>query len=561
MPVPEVDFADMYKQIIENTVDEMEMVREAISNSVDAGAENISIVFDFSDPESHSLIFRDNGHGLIYEHIGEENERNGVAAFWSLAKSVKINDAVIGEKGLGSKTYLRADRVSIISNYNGIGLSSEMIDPIGAIQNGDMPEYLPDNPITNLHEEIEGDGTVITLQGLQMTNLNINRGAEAILDRIQDYILWKTAAGSFKNKFNDFAYLRQEIPNLMCVPTIQIEVIGPGNQVTTRREFSGRHAWAPDNPNPRDGPVNAEGILENSKKFARTFSIHNQEGTAFQCYGAVLGEHPRNELANFRQGETNKSRYGLYLCKDFIPVMKFNDRSWMVNNSEYFYSCHVMLNCQNFTLDASRNNVTNLQSLEIQNVLNGFIQRFDDIASGYLVDYLTMANEEKKNTKRRAAIRRLGEMLETFPEGETPLVGLNSMKYTPKNEYSTAMLFSALLEKQENIGRFGPIRSVAQHIDDATDIIALNNENEPILVELEYKLSNLFRHGHPLDSYSAVVVWAIGDFEAGHEWNTADGTIRLLGEERAWRLRFGNTSRPLIVLREVLEDYQADQNE
>jgi len=557
VPQPEVNFADLYQQIIENTVDEMEMVREAISNSVDAGATEISLTFDLRDPLDHALTFRDNGHGIIYENIGEENEKNGISAFWSLAKSVKLNNAVIGEKGLGSKTYLRATRVALRSNFQDFGLVSYMDEPIQTIQEGALPEYYPEDPVVPTHDDIDGTGTVVELTGLRFTNLNLNQDADAIMGRIKDYILWKTAAGSFKNKFNHYGYLRDHIPNLNCVPDVKIEIIGPGNEDITRTEFLGLHQWADDNPNPGDGDENHEGIRENSKKFSRSFQIHEQEGTPYQCYGSVLGEIPRSNLVVFRQGETHKSRFGLYLCKDFIPVMKYTDRNWMVNDSEFFYSCHVMLNCQSFKLDASRNNVTNLQTVEIQAVLDGFKRRFDQVASGYLTDYLDMRHEEKKLTKRRQTIRHLNELLDQYPDGQTELRGLNSIKNTPKNEYSTAMLFAALLEKEENAGRFGPIKAVAQHIDDATDIIALNMQDQPILVELEYKLTNLFRHGHPLDSYSAVVVWTIGDFEAGHEFETADGNIRLSGEERNWQLRWGNNRRPLVVLKEVLEDYQA----
>lgn len=42
-----------------------------------------------------------------------------------------------------------------------------------------------------------------------------------------------------------------------------------------------------------------------------------------------------------------------------------------------------------------------------------------------------------------------------------------------------------------------------------TDIIYEDNRNKIALIEIEYKLSNVFKHKHPLDTYDYVVWWKV----------------------------------------------------
>ena len=114
-------------------------------------------------------------------------------------------------------------------------------------------------------------------------------------------------------------------------------------------------------------------------------------------------------------------------------------------------------------------------------------------------------------------------------------------------------MLTSMLEFGNYDEQLSPIVSVAQHIDKATDMIVLNDENEPLLAEMEYRLANLFSHGHALHSYDLVVVWTVGDAAAGDDWNTVNGVrVSLRGGPGNWSLRFGPTNKPLIILSEIL---------
>jgi len=114
-----VNPANAYRQIITNFSNPLEFVREAVSNSIDADATNLSIVVEQTagptgQPEIRITI-SDDGHGM--------DERT-LERFFNLGDSEKSDlkgDAdgengtrqLIGEKGFGTKFYLNSRRVEV----------------------------------------------------------------------------------------------------------------------------------------------------------------------------------------------------------------------------------------------------------------------------------------------------------------------------------------------------------------------------------------------------------------------------------------------------------------
>ena len=554
MPRPEVDVPDLYEQIVRNTIDGLELIREAISNSVDARSDEISISITFREDGKQNLIIQDNGHGLIFDPAVAD--RNGVAAFWSLAKSVKMYpQRAIGEKGLGSKTYLKAERVEIKSFNGTYHLHSYMENPLAELEGGNLPEYLPENPVVTIAEtQLAEPGTIISIDGIKINALNPNQANEMNFNRVKDYILWKTGAGTFKNKFNHLPHLQDQIPNIHVIPTINIELESVAGDIT-RHQFLGLHPFPENQPNPQGGDENQYGVAQNAVNYSDSFEFHRVVGGIhYEVAGSISGENKRNDLVTFRSGETHKSRFGLYLCKDFIPIAKYKNNA--ILHQEYYFACHVFLNCQRFGLEASRNAISNLDDEDIIAVLDDFQTYFAEQCLGRLDAYMALSKAEKVATDRRKKVGEMQEIRENFPDGFVPIgadAEIRSLSYLPRNEYSTALMLSSMLESGNYDDQLSPIVTIAQHIDKATDMIVINSDNEPLLVEIEYRLENLFAHGHALDSYDLVVVWTAGDAAAGDDWNTVDGVrVTLRGVPGNWTLRFGRTSKPLIILSEIL---------
>ncbi|MEG2353736.1 MAG: hypothetical protein RSB70_03735 [Clostridium sp.] len=81
------------------------------------------------------------------------------------------------------------------------------------------------------------------------------------------------------------------------------------------------------------------------------------------------------------------------------------------------------------------------------------------------------------------------------------------------------------------------IESIAHYSHQSTtDLICLNNKGEAILVEIEYLLSNLFKHDHPYNTFDCIVCWKI-DMEINERRKLIDGVeLKLIYEIRMHNL-------------------------
>lgn len=100
---PQVKDISMFKEIAQNIVNPLEILREAISNSHDAEAKNISILVYRNTAGSFVTEIQDDGKGMNIEEIHR---------FFNLGDSNK-GGIGIGEKGLGTKTYFKSKRVTL----------------------------------------------------------------------------------------------------------------------------------------------------------------------------------------------------------------------------------------------------------------------------------------------------------------------------------------------------------------------------------------------------------------------------------------------------------------
>src|SRR5436190_131298 len=101
---PQVNSEAEFLEIASDFGNPLEIVREAISNSIDATATEIRIAFNVEELDGAATLvieIEDNGTGMTLDVLS----RN----FWGLGYSNSREDKVkIGEKGHGTKIYLRS---------------------------------------------------------------------------------------------------------------------------------------------------------------------------------------------------------------------------------------------------------------------------------------------------------------------------------------------------------------------------------------------------------------------------------------------------------------------
>ena len=74
---------------------------------------------------------------------------------------------------------------------------------------------------------------------------------------------------------------------------------------------------------------------------------------------------------------TVQERYGVWLCKDFIPVERKNE--WITSKGSEFTKFHAFFNCQHLSLTANRGSVANTPSEILADVREEIERLYDEI--------------------------------------------------------------------------------------------------------------------------------------------------------------------------------------
>lgn len=111
-----VSQASVLWQAVLNTSSSIELLREAVSNSVDANAHDIAISLTSAGGDIWNIVIQDDGNGMEETHM---------KAFFNAGETVKDGKSgdretlAIGEKGLGSKTTFVAKEIEVASRRFG----------------------------------------------------------------------------------------------------------------------------------------------------------------------------------------------------------------------------------------------------------------------------------------------------------------------------------------------------------------------------------------------------------------------------------------------------------
>jgi len=529
-----VNQISLYREIAKNLVNPLEVIREAVSNAHDAQSKEIMIRIYRDSDNVFCIEISDDGNGM-----GEkEFER-----FFNLGDSQKLQNN-IGQKGLGTKTYFRSAELIVESQQKDTKkrFKAVLSQPWDKLNENDLPKY----DFIEMDYQPGKDGTIISIQDYKIDHPERYFN----FDTLQDYILWYTAAGSFKTKFADKILLHKYVQNIH----ISLKVFLRDEIKNTFKEFAGIHQFSEPNENPSIDVNNEEN--PRSDDYCKHFGPFHRETTidgeyvSFQLYGTISGINKRREISHFYQGEKQKSRFGLYLCKDFIPVENKHD---LLNDPNYQHY-HLLLNSQSFDLTADRNNISNEADPKVIWVLNEFdtIWR-NQIKSVAEESYFKIRDEEKIQYDQKKRIKELENRKENYKNIQY-LSGIDiPILKVPNNEAQVAILFSALLAKHPD--KFNGL-SIGHYSDKSTtDLICEKADRSTLLVELEYSLRNIFRHGHAFETFDYVVCWIV-DLEINESKKTPEGvTLKLTKADNKWFLKYGPSKLiPIIELKQIVEE-------
>ena len=323
----------------------LEIIREAISNAYDWHATHIDIKFTVETIDGYdSLVieFCDNGDGMSKDTL--------INNFWDLGNSLSRNDtSKIGEKGHGTKIYLRSKKV-IVRTYDGIHEPYESICENAFAHLSAARMHTP--RIRALDHSIP-KGTFIRVEGY---NNNIQTNYTQLV--VKDYILWFTKMGSFELEIPG-----KERPsffvNLQCLDKDEYERIEFGHVFPKESNdinslFEKYEEDAADHFVKRYSYINRR--LESRSDIGYDVVIYVEGNAVKNEYNPLLRKRKDVQRGSYKVSD----RYGLWLCKDYIPVQNIN--TWITGfgtGSNSATLLHGFINCQKLKLTANRGTVAN----------------------------------------------------------------------------------------------------------------------------------------------------------------------------------------------------------
>ena len=340
---PKVDPTQEFIEIAYDFSNPLDLIREAISNAFDAGAYDMEILFNVENKYGEKMLkitIRDNGSGMDLEEL---------QSFFDLGNSTRRNDSeTIGEKGHGTKVYLNSSKIEVITIKNNYKYHAVMDAPIRKLHEHITPEVE-----VSQEECFDHSGTTIIIY-----EYNNNRRDRFTHENLKDYIKWFTKMGSIEKEFN-ITKFNNTILKLKGIDRTEIETLSFG------------HFFHADSPNVTllFDEYFTEAPKWYCKKIIKSGNLENFPEIHYDAVFVIEGNKIKYEYNPMirRSGYsapvgayTVQDRYGLWMCKDFIPIQRKNE--WITQKGSEYTRFHAFFNCQELRLTANRSSIDNTPS-------------------------------------------------------------------------------------------------------------------------------------------------------------------------------------------------------
>ncbi|WP_437725905.1 ATP-binding protein [Sorangium sp. So ce861] len=525
MPSQTIDVAvNAGKEIFEigkDFANPVEVLREALHNSYDAGATEVTIrAYPQKLVDGRrvlSLEISDNGQGM---------DERLLKSFFSLGFSEKEpvpGRPSIGFKGHGTKIYYQAQDVLVLTRRKGGQfLLAHLPDARTRVYKQEVPQpTLLTGQEAQSRAREEGlpatfeHGTVIRLIDFTPDSLRVVDSFRHV--NIENYLRWFTIFGSFEHVVDG------SIPK----PPMRLFLQGTGESKPREIEFG--HPW------PQEDLTDIKTLRTKDPRrpfnfFRKTFRARGYatEGSYLIDIAAIFEGARGREVRDpgirvrGRQGALyrEEDRYGLWLCKDFIPVEKrfewLSDEDCPTIMDIDPGRALVLVNCQDFSLTANRGSVGNSPA-ELLEAIKRATYRFLEEKISEDTDLKSFADEyreeifsrlrekdkkalqrrvERYNKKHWCTIKLPNGREHGFfePQREITLFGLVSELHSLAPE----VLDLHILDYDDHKG----IDLLVRRNGDPSDLL---DRTKVAYTELKYELTRTLNH--PFDNLYAILCW------------------------------------------------------
>jgi hypothetical protein len=506
--VPAVDAVREFLEIAGDFTNPLEVVREAISNAIDAGAHKIGISFTRPMEAGRSVL------AVKIDDDGEGMDEATLQAFFDLGNSVKRHDpTAIGEKGHGTKVYFNCSSIRVETVRAERCLRAVMDQPFAQLHNGRLPIAM----VETTDAPGEASGTRILIMGF-----NADNGEPFNHDRLRDYVQWFTKFGSWEGLVGLGTH-KDKVLVLKGLDVKEAEIIKfghyfPDNSASVEKLFNDYVVRAPDYYCKR---IVKHGNLRRRPEieFDAVFSIEGNK--VKQSYNHMLR---RQGYSAPPGGYIVQERYGVWLCKDFIPIEQRN--AWLGSKGSEYTKFHAFVNCQALALTANRGSVANTDHVVLADLEEVVKRIYNDITKGdewRQIDWLEEQAGAYVTTEKE--VRDFKWRQERARKANIALVD-GTILVEPTRESGVYALLVQLATLRADLF---PFEIVDYDTHSGIDVIAKFRDAVPVIastlhyVELKYFLSSSMNH--MFDNIRFVVCW---DTEIKHGGVATD----LAGQER-----------------------------
>jgi hypothetical protein len=590
-----IDVKNLVRELSENRIDALELLREALSNAKDHGAHRVWVKTTRDARDTVSVLFVDDGEGM---------DEARMEAFWGVGASAKsLSTPTIGYKGHGTKLFFDCRTLSVVTRARGAQeWTLATLDHPSEHDRLDVELHsLP--TVHALHAELaalkllDGTGTAIHVEGVGFT------GKAHLLDRrrIESYCDWFTVladvrSGLFEHRQEFHAAIKSGGDALVGL----LDTAVPMNPLEVRLRANGEKSWEPlglvaskgetflaawkqDLEAHRDNP----GLLAYGHRFADVFvstvgatrvrddlsSIRLTDSTNWTDSDGVSVvarvEGHRRQRETYRevtwQGHPGlfnfEERFGLWLCRDFIPVSQRNDllrqavdqagRGKLRYELDSVRNWQVFVNAQSFLPTANRGSISNQREYDhhIVKAVVAAVER--GLASSDFRDWIDRLRTATLNRRRDGEVSWMTERrdeVQSWYKSPNKPGAVEPMEVTSLKTHddSDSLLMRAPRSEQEVVylyallsGRFQmPLHLLEYDASQGVDAIALLRE--PVLVgsktshvrvEFKKELSANNSIKHFFDAIDVIVCWNVGRTGPIYE-HDASGMIGTLSKKR-----------------------------
>lgn len=465
---PQVNEVNEFLEIASDFEDPLEVLRESLSNSYDAGATEVEITIRDRALGSE-IIIEDNGEGMNYEDL---------ESFFDLGNSTKRGQQnnSIGYKGHGTKIFYKSEGVLVNTTKEGTNLRAQMEHPWEKLNNRTMPEY-------EVSERAVKEGNSGT--HIRITGFKSGHGfspASLTYNKIEHYLKWKTLAGSTAHFFTD------DFHEMEITVTLGDEIDDTRDQLVMDNKLE----FPTEQLEPGEGRFSESRMCKHYPP--RELTVETEDGveTTVEIVGMVGGKDARNELPTYGK---HSAQFGVWLAKDHIKVERINQA---ISHDNEFLHFFFIANCQDLELSANREKIRNKSSPVYQAIEEEISHYLSKIASDpWFKDYLSH--------RRKAKLTRRAESQQSSIEKREQHI-VERDRFTPSNDVEVVLG----LERSNREGAEPQI--TVEDYDPSSEINAVVRQGSNLYASsIHRRLTDHFEADKPLESVDRIICWSYGD--------------------------------------------------